>query len=73
MVRIVVTQEQARQLAGSLEPLEIIDEQGNRIGCFTQPFSAAEIAEAKRRSMTEKGGRTTAEVLKRLVNLENEP
>ncbi len=70
MVRIVVTEEQARQLAESFEPLEVVDEQGNRIGCFTQPFSEAEIAEAKRRSMTEKGGRTTAEVLERLANSE---
>ena len=71
MVRIVVTEEQARQLAGSLEPLEVVDEQGNRIGYFTQPFSEAEIAEAKRRRIAEKGGRTTTEVLERLTNLED--
>ncbi len=70
MVRSIVTEEQAKQLTGSLEPLEIVDEQGNRIGCFTQPFSESEITEAKRRSMTEKGGRTTAEVLERLANLD---
>lgn len=70
MLRIVVTQERARQLAGSSEPLEVVDEQGNRIGYFTQPFSEAEIAEAKRRSLAEKGGRTTAEVLERVAKLE---
>jgi hypothetical protein len=69
MVRIVVTEEQARQLTGSREPLEVVDERGNRIGTFTQPFSEAEIAEAKRRSLAEKGGRTTAEVLEPLADL----
>ncbi len=67
MLRIVVTEEQARQLAESLEPLEVVDEQGHRIGYFAQPFSEAEIAEAKRRSKAEKGGRTTAEVLEHLA------
>jgi hypothetical protein len=72
MVQIVVTAEQAKRLGETLETIEIVDEKGNRIGYYTQPFSKAEILEAKRRSATEKGGRTTAEVLDRLSNLESQ-
>ena len=72
MVQIVVTAEQAKLLEQSHEAIEIVDEQGNRIGYYTQPFSESEIHEAKRRSETEKGGRTTKEVLERLSNLDTE-
>lgn len=68
MVRIVVTSEQARQLGESPDPIELVDEHGNHLGYFTQPFSRSEILEAKRRSESESGGRTTAEVLDRLAN-----
>ena len=70
MVQIVVTAEQARQLGESCEPIEIVDPDGNRIGYFTQPFTNAEIAEAKRRSETQTGGRTTQEVLDRIAKRE---
>jgi len=71
MVQIVVTAEQAKQLGESREPVEIVDQNGNRIGYYTQPFTNAEIAEAKRRSASETGGRTTAEVLDRISNMES--
>lgn len=69
MVQIVVTAEQAKQLGASREPIEIVDQDGNRIGYYTQPFSNADIAEAKRRSESEAGGRTTKEVLDRISKL----
>lgn len=71
MVQIVVTAEQAKQLGESREPIEILDENGTRIGYYTQPFTNAEIAEAKRRSESEAGGRTTAEVLERISKMES--
>lgn len=70
MIRIVITAEQASQLDQSNELVEIVDEHGNHLGFFTQPFSQAEILEAKRRSSSENGGRTTAEVLNRLAGLD---
>jgi len=69
MVQIVVTTEQAKRLGGSREPIEIVDHEGNRIGYYTQPFTNAEIAEARRRSESETGGRTTQEVLDRLLKM----
>jgi hypothetical protein len=72
MVQIVVTAEQAKRLGETQEPIEIVDEKGNRIGYYVQPFSQAEILEAKRRSTSEKGGRTTKEVLERLSTLESQ-
>jgi hypothetical protein len=70
MVQIVVTAEQAKRLEETREPIEIIDENGHRVGFYTQPFSKAEILEAKRRSEIEKGGRTTKEVLDRLSKMD---
>ena len=69
MVQIVVTAEQAKQLGESRAPIEILDQAGNRIGYYTQPFTNAEIAEAKRRSESETGGRTTREVLDRMAKM----
>jgi len=71
MVQIVVTAEQAKQLGESREPIEIVDQHGNRIGYYTQPFTNAEIAEAKHRSESETGGRTTQEVLDRISKMES--
>ena len=71
MVQLVVTAEQAKQLGKSGEPIEIVDQEGNRIGYYTQPFTNAEIAEAKRRSESECGGRTTQEVLDRISKMES--
>ncbi len=71
MVSIVVTAEQAKQLGNSAEPIEIVDQAGNRIGYYSQLFMNAEIAEAKRRSESESGGRTTQEVLDRISRMES--
>jgi hypothetical protein len=72
MVQIVVTAEQAKQLGKSRESVEIVDQEGNRIGYYTQPFTNAEIAEAKRRSESERGGRTTQDVLDRISKMESQ-
>jgi len=72
MVQIVVTEEQAKQLGKSRESIEIVDQEGNRIGYYTQPFTNAEIAEAKRRSESESGGRTTQDILDRISETETE-
>lgn len=69
MIRIVITAEQGSQFDQSNEPVEIVDEHGNPLGYFAQPFSQADILEARRRSAASGGGRTTAEVLNRLADL----
>ena len=71
MVQIVVTEEQARQIGESCEPIEIVDPAGKRVGVYTQPFTNTEIAEAKRRSKSQTGGRTTDEVLDRISKMES--
>ncbi len=68
MVQIVVTTEQALQIESSRQAIEIVDDQGKRVGFFTD----ADIAEAKRRAANEPMGRTTEEVLLRLSKLESE-
>ncbi len=79
MVQITVTTEQAMRIGQLLEPIEILDAQGNSIGFFMKPalgltsasFTSEEIAEAKRRSKSSVGGRTTQEVFERLSKLES--
>jgi hypothetical protein len=71
MVQITVTAEVAKLIGNSLEPIELLDQNGHSIGYYTKPFSNAEIAEAKRRSQSPSGGRTTQEVLAQLGNLES--
>ena len=71
MVQIIVTSEQAKQIEASREAVEIVDDKGNRVGFFAKPFTEAEIAEARRRSIDEPLGSTTEEVLERLSRLES--
>ena len=72
MIRITVAGDQAQKLREGQQPIELVDEQGDIIGCYLQAFSSSEIAEAKRRSATEQGGRTTEQVLECLSQLERE-
>ncbi len=72
MVQIVVTSELGRQIESSRAAIEIVDDLGNRIGFFAQPFTDAEITEAKFRAGNESLGRTTEEVLERLSKLESQ-
>lgn len=71
MVQITVTAKQAAQIGQTLGPIELLDQEGRSIGYFTKPFSNAEIAEAKRRSQSQAGGRTTQEVLERQAKLDS--
>jgi hypothetical protein len=50
---------------------EFVQEQEKNKRALTAPFSSEEIAEAKRRSKSQVGGRTTQEVFDRLQNLRN--
>ncbi len=72
MVQIVVTAEQAQKIESSREAIEIVDDSGKRIGFFTMPFTDMDIAEAKRRSASEPLGRSTDEVMDRLLKLQTE-
>lgn len=72
MIRITVAGEQAEKLRQCRDSVELFDEKGNVIGCYSQAFSGAEITEAKHRSAMERGGRTTSEVLDRLSQLESQ-
>jgi hypothetical protein len=70
MVRIVLAEEQAKEIRQTKDWVELVDASGAIIGRYFQAFSQAEIQDAKRRSAEEKGGRTTAEVLARLKQLD---
>ena len=70
MVRITVPDQQAEALRKGIETILLVDERGQVIGRYLPAFSADEILEARRRSATESGGRTTAEVLERLARKE---
>lgn len=72
MIQIMVTAEQAKQLEDSRGPVEIVDQDGNRVGYYTQSFTNADITEARRRSASETGGRTTQDVLDRISKAESE-
>jgi hypothetical protein len=69
MIRITVANDQAEKLRLGRDAIELVDEKGDVIGCYAQAFSSVEIAEAKRRSALEQGGRITAEILDRLAGL----
>lgn len=70
MVRITIADDEAAELRRGRDGVELIDQQGKVIGRYFPFFTPAEVAEARRRSATETGGRTTAEVLARLAQLE---
>ena len=71
MIRIVINSEQAKHLRSDDDIVELVDENGRRIGLFNRStadpgWTAAEIEDAKSRATGSRGGRTTAEVLERL-------
>jgi hypothetical protein len=70
MIRITVASDQARMLREGQQPLEVVDEHGNAVGCYWKAFTSEEVAEARRRSAAEPGGRTTKEILERLSGME---
>lgn len=70
MVQIVVTPDQAKQLAEASDSVELIDSQGNRLGFFARSFLAQDIALARARAASNEPRHTTDQVLERLRSLE---
>jgi hypothetical protein len=63
--------EQFKNPGDESEPKDRVDQQKASNLAHKELFSSEEIAEAKRRSKLEVGGRTTQEVLERLSKLES--
>ena len=72
MVKIVVTEDQAKAIAAAEESVEIVDAAGNRLGFFARPFTDDDIAIARQRAASDEPRRTTQEVIERLKSLEEE-
>jgi len=72
MVKIVVTEDQAKAIAAAEEGVEIVDAANNRLGFFARPFSDDDIAIARQRAASDEPRRTTQEVIERLKSLEEE-
>ena len=72
MVKIVVTEDQAKAIAAAEEGVEIVDAAGNRLGFFARPFTDDDIAIARERAASDEPRRTTQEVIERLNSLEKE-
>jgi hypothetical protein len=70
MVTLVLTAEQAKVLADAREPVELIDGGGTRLGIVARPPSASEVEKALARLGDGREGRTTVEVLARLITLQ---
>jgi hypothetical protein len=49
MLQIQLTNEIAQQIMLTPGPIEIVNDQGARVGFFTQPVSESELIEAKKR------------------------
>lgn len=72
MVKIVVTEDQARTIAEARDVVEIVDQGGRRLGFFARPFTDEDIAIARQRAASDEPRRTTQQVLDRLKSLEQE-
>ena len=72
MVKIVVTEDQAKAIAEAKESVEIVDAAGNRLGFFARPFTEHDIAIARERAASNEPRRTTQQVIERLKSLEEE-
>ncbi len=66
MVKIEVNADVARRIMESDESIEIVDERGRRLGFVSRPISDDEIAEARQRADTEKGGSGLDDVWNRI-------
>jgi hypothetical protein len=66
MTQIRLTEEQARTIAQSLEPVQICDDQGNVLGILPPIWRPDDVAEAKRRLASDQPRHSTAEVLEHL-------
>ncbi len=72
MVKIVVTDDQAKAITEAKEGIEIVDAAGNRLGFFARPFTDQDIAIARQRAASDEPRRTTQQVIDRLTSLEQE-
>ncbi len=72
MVQIVATSDLAKQLANVEGVVELVDENGNRLGVLTRPPSSEDVRIAKERRATNNPGMTTEELIQRLNAAETE-
>ena len=72
MVKVVVTEDQAKVIAAAKEGVEFVDAAGKRLGFFARPFSEDDIAIARKRAASDEPRRTTQQVIDRLKSLEQE-
>ncbi len=72
MVKIVITEDQARAILEAEDRIEFVDSAGNRLGFFARPFTDHDISIARQRAASNETRRTTQQVLQRLKSLEQE-
>lgn len=70
MVTLVLNAEQAKVVKDAREPVELIDPVGTRLGIVARPPSDAEVETALARLGDGREGKTTVEVLARLMTLD---
>jgi hypothetical protein len=70
MIKIVLSDEQAKAVANAAGAIELRDHQGRLIGLVSPSPSSAEIAEAKRRLNSAGPWYTTEQVINHLQSLE---
>lgn len=69
MTHIVLSDEQAKEVASTLQPMQVRDGMGNVLGFFSPIWTEEDIAEAKRRLASNEPHYTTAQVLEYLRSL----
>ncbi len=70
MIQIVATEEQAKKIAEACDSVEIVDANGNRLGCFTRAFSEDEFRIAKERLASNEERLSTQAMIERLQSME---
>ena len=72
MVKVIVTEDQAKAIAAAKDGVEFVDASGNRLGFFARPFGEDDIAIARQRAASDEPRRSTQQVIDRLKSLEQE-
>jgi hypothetical protein len=72
MTQLILTEEQARIVAQAPGGVEVCDPWGNVMGRLTPPYSAADIAEARRRLASDQPRYSADQVRARLEALQQE-
>jgi hypothetical protein len=70
MIEIVLTDEQAKVVAGALQPVQVRDGRGNLLGTIAPRWTEQDIKEAKESLATNTTWYTTEQVLAHLRSLE---